>query len=158
MSNELSYKHVQHVPGLLLLVLYVLVVFVVLGRVLIGEQPIPWLYPRIGLSMFLLFHSASFHHLTVEDKRDRLSISFGPLPLFRRSIRYDDIVSAEIGRTTILDGTGVHWSLRGGWVWNIWGWDCVVLQLRKGILRVGTDDAENLLAFLNQKISMQPKI
>ena len=152
MSNESSYKHVQHVPGLLLLLMYVILAFVVLGRVLLGEQPIPWLYPRIGLSMFLLFYSASFHHLTVEDKRDRLSVSFGPLPLFRRSIRYDDIVSAEIGRTTILDGWGIHWSLRGGWVWNIWGWDCVVLQLRKGILIVGTDDAENLAEFLESRI------
>jgi len=43
-------------------------------------------------------------------------------------------------------------SLRGGWVWNLWGRDCVVLQLRKGILGVGTDDAENLADFLNQKI------
>jgi len=49
--------------------------------------------------------------------------------LFRRTIRYDDIISAEIGRTTILDGWGIHMSLRGGWVWNLWGRDCVVLQL-----------------------------
>ncbi len=48
-------------------------------------------------------------------------------------------------------------SLRGGWVWNLWGRDCVVLQLRKSILRVGTDDAENLTAFLNQTISKQRK-
>jgi len=74
------------------------------------------------------------------------------IPLFRRTIRYDDIISAEIGRTTILDGWSIHMSLRGGWVWNLWGRDCVVLQLRKGILGVGTDDAENLADFLNQKI------
>ena len=43
-------------------------------------------------------------------------------------------------------------SLRGGWVWNIWGRDCVVLQLRKDILRVGTDDAEKLARFLEEKI------
>jgi len=48
-------------------------------------------------------------------------------------------------------------SLRGGWVWNLWGRDCVVLQLRKGILRVGTADAENLADFLDQKISTQYK-
>jgi hypothetical protein len=154
MSSESSYKHVQHAP--LCLLIYVLaVVFLVLGLVLKNEPPIPWLFPPIGLFMLVL--AASFHHLTVEDTEDRLAVSFGPIPLFRRIIRYDDIISVEIGRTTILDGWGIHMSLRGGWVWNLWGRDCVVLQLRKGILRVGTDDASNLAAFLNQKIGTQHK-
>jgi len=154
MSNKPSYKHVQQAP-LCLLVYILAIVFLVLGLVLKSEPPIPWLFPPIGLLMLVL--AASFHHLTVEDLIDRLSIRFGPIPLFRRTIRYDDIISAEIGRTTILDGWGIHMSLRGGWVWNLWGRDCVVLQLRKGILRVGTADAENLADFLDQKISTQYK-
>jgi len=154
MSIKSSYRHVQHAP--LCLLLYILaIVFLVTGLVLKSEPPISWLFPPIGLLMLVL--AASFHHLTVEDQIDRLSIRFGPIPLFRRTIRYDDIISAEIGRTTILDGWGIHMSLRGGWVWNLWGRDCVVLQLRKGILRVGTDDAENLADFVNQKISTQNK-
>ncbi len=152
MSNNSLYRHVQHAP--LCLLLYVLaVVFLVLRLLTNIEPPIPWLFPPIGL--FILVLAASFHHLTVEDQADQLLISFGPIPLFRRKIRYDEILSAEIGRTTILDGWGIHMSLRGGWVWNLWGPDCVVLRLRKGILRVGTDDAENLANFLNQKISNQ---
>ena len=155
MSNKLSYKHVQHAP--ICLLLYGLaIVFLVLGLVLNTEPPIPWLFPPIGLVIFVL--AASFHHLTVEDQIEHLSISFGPIPLFRQTIQYDDIISAKIGRTTILDGWGIHMSLRGGWVWNLWGRDCVILQLRKGILRVGTDDAVNLADFLNQKISTQRKI
>ncbi len=90
--------------------------------------------------------------MTVADAGDRLTIRFGPLPLFRRSVRYDLIDSVEVGKTTFLDGWGIHMSLRGGWVWNLWGWDCVVLQLRKGTLRVGTDDAENLARFVESKI------
>ena len=148
MSNSSSYKHVQHAP--LCLLLYVLaVVFLVLGLILKSEPPIPWLFPPISLLLLIL--AASFHHLTVEDQVDRLSVSFGPIRLFRRSIRYDDIISAEVGLTTLLDGWGIHMSLRGGWVWNIWGRDCVVLRLRKGILRIGTDDAVNLAAFLRQR-------
>ena len=155
MSNKLSYKHVQHAP--ICLLLYGLaIVFLVLGLVLDTDPPIPWLFPPIGLVIFVL--AASFHHLTVEDQIEHLSISFGPIPLFRQTIRYDDIISAKIGRTTILDGWGIHMSLRGGWVWNLWGRDCVILQLRKGILRAGTDDAVNLADFLNQKISTQRKI
>lgn len=150
MSNQPSYKHVQHAP-LCLLVYILAIVFLVLGLVLKSEPPIPWLFPPIGLFMFVL--AASFHRLTVEDQIDRLSIRFGPIPLFGRTIRYDDLISAEIGRTTMLDGWGIHMSLRGGWVWNPWGWDCVVVHLKKGTLRIGIDDAEQLAGFLNRKIS-----
>lgn len=154
MRNESSYKHVQTAP--LCLLLYILaIVFLALGWLFHAAPPIPWLFPPIGLLMLVL--AASFHNLTVEDQVDRLSVSFGPIPLFRRTIRYDEIISAEIGRTTILDGWGIHMSLRGGWVWNLWGRDCVVLQLQQGILRVGTDDAENLADFLNQTITNRRK-
>ena len=101
----------------------------------------------------MLVLAASFHHLTVEDEVDRLSISFGPIQLFHRSIRYEDIVSVELGRTTILDGWGIHMSPRGGCVWNLWGRDCVVLRLRKGTLRVGSDDAVQLVDFLNARLT-----
>jgi hypothetical protein len=124
--------------------------FLVLGWLLRNEPVVQWVFPIVGPVMLIL--AASFHHLTVEDEGDCLSISFGPIQLFRRAIRYEDILSVEIGRTTILDGWGIHMSLRGGWVWNIWGRDCVVLRLRKGILRVGTDDAEKLARFLEEKI------
>ena len=68
-------------------------------------------------------------------------------------IPYRDIEKVEVGRTTILDGWGMHLSLRGGWAWNVWGWDCVVVQSRKGIIRIGTDDAEHLARFLEEKIA-----
>jgi hypothetical protein len=149
-SNKSSYRHVQRAP--LCLLLYVLAAaFLVSGLVLEFEPPISWLFPPIGWMMLVL--AASFHHLTVEDQDDRLSVRFGPIPLFRRTIRYADIISVETGRTSVLDGWGIHLSLRGGWVWNLWGRDCVVLQLRNCILSVGTDDAENLANFLNQTIS-----
>lgn len=111
MTNSSPYKHIQTAP--LCLLLYALaLMFVVLGWVLKNEQPFPWLFPPIGLVMFLL--AGSFHYLKVEDQADRLVVSFGPIRLFRRTIRYDGIISAEIGRTTILDGWGIHMSLRGG--------------------------------------------
>jgi len=97
--------------------------------------------------------AACFHHLTVADEGDRLAIRFGPLPLFHRSIRYDDIESVEVGRTLIIEAWGIHWSIiRGGWVWNLWGRVCVVVRMTKGTLRIGTDDAENLAEFLKRRI------
>ena len=59
----------------------------------------------------------------------------------------------DFGRTLILDGWGVHYSIRGGWVWNLWGRVCVVVHLKdNSVLRVGTDDAENLAEFLRSKV------
>ena len=104
-----------------------------------------------GLFSFLL--SVSFHYLTVEDDGNQLAIRFGPLPLFRKRILYDDILGVETGRTTFLDGWGIHWNPRGGWVWNIWGRDCVVLRLKRGTLKVGTDDPQGLADFLNDRIT-----
>ena len=143
-----SYRHTQRAP-LCLLIYSLAITLLVLGWVLQNEPTIRFVFPPTGLLMLAL--AASFHHLTVEDQGDRLSISFGPLPLFRRSVKYEEIVSVEVGRTTILDGWGIHMSLRGGWVWNLWGRDCVVLRLKRGVLRVGTDDAENLARFIAGK-------
>lgn len=79
------------------------------------------------------------------------------LPLFRRIIAYDEVEAAELGRTTLLEGWGFHWSLsRGGWVWNFWGRDCVVLTLRRGELCLGTDDSQGLLNLLKEKLAAKP--
>jgi len=74
------------------------------------------------------------------------------LPLFKRRIPYDDIIGVEIGRTTIMDGWGIHWSPWGGWVWSLSAGKCVVIRRRRGVVRVGTDDAEGLVEFLTNRI------
>lgn len=109
------------------------------------------LFSASGLLMLLL--GASFHHLTVEDEGHQLVLRFGPLPLFAKRIWYDDVRGAERGRTTFLDGWGIQWSPWSGWAWSIWGYDCIVLRLRRGILRVGTDDPEGLAEFLKSRIA-----
>jgi hypothetical protein len=144
-----TYRHTQRAP-LCLLLYAIAVVLILVGWFLKSVPPFPYLYPPLGI--LILVFAASFHQLTVQDQGERLSIGFGPIPLFHRSVNYEDIESAEVGRTTILDGWGIHLSLRGGWVWNIWGRDCVVLRLKRGTLRVGTDDAENLAGFLRSKV------
>jgi len=144
-----TYSHTQKAP-LCLLIYALAAVFLALGWFVQDAPPVPWLFPPIGV--LLLVVAASFHHLTVEDQGDVLSIRFGPIPLFRKTVPYNEIKSVETGRTLLLDGWGIHMSIRGGWVWNIWGRDCVVLHLKKGTLRIGTDDAENLACFIEQRI------
>ena len=88
------------------------------------------------------------------DLGEVLAICFGPVPLFRRTVQYADIESVDVGRTLLLDGWGIHLSIRGGWVWNPWGRDCLVVRFKNGgTLRIGTDDAEELARFLNGRIS-----
>jgi hypothetical protein len=145
-----EYRHTQKSP-LCLLIYALAIVFASVGFVLKDVPQIPWLFPPIAIVILAI--AASFHHLTVEDQGDVLAIRFGPLPLFQRTVRYSDIASAEVGRTTFLDGWGIHWSFRGGWVWNIWGRDCVVLHFKNGgRLWVGTDNAEGAMEFLNSKV------
>ena len=145
-----EYAHTQKAP-LCLLVYALAVVFLALGWFVQDAPPIQWLFPPIGL--LILVVAASFHHLTVEDQGDVLSVRFGPVPLFRKTVQYSDIVKVEVGQTLILDGWGIHMSIRGGWVWNLWGRDCAVVHLKKGTLRIGTDDAENLAAFLQSMVN-----
>jgi len=102
-----------------------------------------------GLLMAMLGYS--LQHLTVSDEGDRLAISFGPLPLFRKRIRYDDICEIAIGRTTIMDGWGIHWSPWGGLVWSLSAGKCVVIRRRRGVIKGGTDDAERLVEFLESR-------
>jgi hypothetical protein len=148
--NELEYAHTQKAP-LCLLVYALAVVYLALGWFVQDAPPIRWLFPPIGMLMVVL--AASFHHLSVVDQGDELAVRFGPVPLFHRRVKYSDIGSVEIGRTTLLDGWGIHLSVRGGWVWNLWGRTCVVVCFKNGgTLRIGTDDAENLVKFLRKRV------
>jgi hypothetical protein len=145
-----GYAHTQRAP--LCLIVYGTAVAMLVGAWRAhSERPIALILVGSGLAMALL--ASAFHHLTVVDEGDRLAIRFGPIPLFRRTVRYTDIVKVEIGRTLLLDGWGIHLSIRGGWVWNLWGRDCVVVHLKKGVLRIGTDDAAELYRFLEAKIT-----
>jgi hypothetical protein len=120
----------------------------------VGSAPGNRIAVTVGLLIALL--APAFHYLAVVDEGDRLAIRFGPLPLFRRTVSYDDIERVEVGRTLLLDGWGIHYSVRGGWVWNLWGRDCVVVRLKSGaVLRVGTDDAPNLARFLEGEVTRQ---
>lgn len=139
------YHHTQRGPSALAcsaitLVFFILIIFVPILALRI-------VFVVSGVVTFMVGWSLA--HLTVEDEGDQLALRFGPLPLFRKRIRYDDIIGAEKGRTTFMDGWGIH-----GNVWNVWGFDCVVLRLKSStVLKVGTDDAEGLVVFLKERLN-----
>jgi len=147
-----GYSHKQTAP--LCLILYGVGIVAITLAVLLGEPVGIVIAGSVSLVLVLL--ASCFHYLAVENQGDVLVVRFGPVPLFRRTVRYADIGSVEIGRTLLLDGWGIHLSVRGGWVWNLWGRMCVVIHFKDGgTLRIGTDDAENLVGFLEGKVAQQ---
>ena len=151
----MQYDHTQTSPLYLLLIGVGIAMFV--GGWLTPEMVVQIILFCSGVLMFVL--ALSFRELTVSDESDRLRIGFGPLPLFRRHVLYAEIERVEQARSTLLDGWGIHLSLSGGWVWNLWGFDCVAVWYSKGTktkkVRIGTDDPVGLAAFLNERIAQK---
>lgn len=153
-----GYSHTQRAPLALVLYGFALFNFSMLGVLVVTGQFDPiGITCLAGVGLLLAGLAPGFHTLTVADEGDMLAIRFGPAPYFRRTVRYADLVSVEVGRTHWLDGWGIHLSIRGGSVWNLWGRDCVVLHLRNDVLRIGTDDAENLARFLEHRTPQEEK-
>lgn len=94
-----------------------------------------------------------FTTLTVRDEGEALGVRFGPLPLFHQRVPYASIRSVEASRSRLVDGLGVHWVPGRGWTWNLWGFDCVLLDVQGKTMRIGTDDRENLVAFLEERLT-----
>lgn len=99
---------------------------------------------------------SAFAQLTVSDEGDCLAIRFGPLPLFGKRIRFDEIASVESGRTALIDGWGIHYMPARGWTYNIAGRDCVEMAVKGRTVRVGTDDVEGLMEFLRGRVGVMP--
>jgi hypothetical protein len=103
------------------------------------------------VAAFLLVLATAMHYLQVEDDRERLTIAFGPLPLFRTFVNYADIQEVRVAQIPLLCGAGIHYMLGFGWVWKIGGRDGVVLKLKKRTITIGTDEAEKLASFLDKR-------
>lgn len=110
-----GYSHTQKAP--LCLILYGSALACIALAFMIGETAGIYIGGGVGLLIALL--APCFHHLTVVDQGEVMAIRFGPVPLFGRTVKYADIGAVEIGRTLLLDGWGIHLSIRGGWVWNL---------------------------------------
>lgn len=148
-STTSRYSHTQKSPLCFILYTAALGCLILAWRV----DDTPGFYIAGGAGLLIASLAPAFHHITVVGLDELLVIRFGPVPLFRKTVQYTDIVSVQVGRTLLLDGLGIHMSIRGGWVWNIWGRDCVVVHFRNdSVFRIGTDDAENLAAFLQSRV------
>ncbi len=147
--RRVGYEHTQRAP-LHFVVLVPGVGMLVMGAVGSGPAWVPWVLGGTGLIMVLL--SFCFQRLTVVGEQTALLLRFGPLPFFNHHIVYTRIREARVARSTLIDGWGIHYTVGRGWIWNLWGFDCVEVELDKGRLRIGTDDAAGLARFLEERI------
>ncbi|OHB83244.1 MAG: hypothetical protein A2V98_01905 [Planctomycetes bacterium RBG_16_64_12] len=145
----MQYCHTQR--GRFHYLLYLVVAGMLVGAWLARDSHVPMAL-LLGVAVVMFFFAQAFHYLTVRDEGDALAIRFGPLPFLRRRIPYASITAVEPGRTSFLEGWGVHWVPGRGMTYNIWGFDCATLHLGKRVIRIGSDDVENLVSFLRGKI------
>lgn len=121
------------------------------GAWLARDVPVVALILAVTASVLVLV-SFMFGSLTIRDEGEYLALRYGPLPVFRKRFPYADITSADPDRTKIIDGWGIHYILGRGWTYNLWGFGCVKLTLGRKVIRVGSDDVENLVEFLRGKV------
>ncbi|MFO1096227.1 MAG: hypothetical protein U0992_23415 [Planctomycetaceae bacterium] len=105
------YEHTQRAPLYWLLLVPGLLMLA--SAPLLSGLPVPQAVLIVS-GLFMLLLTMAFRHLTIRDEQEHLLIQFGPLPLFRRRLRYGDICGAARGRTTVLDGWGIHLSPLAG--------------------------------------------
>lgn len=146
----MEYSHTQY--GRFHYVLYAVIVLMLVaaGGDVGGQAPALALFTVGGL---ILVVAQSFQYLTITDEGDALALRYGPLPLFSKRITYSSIQSVEVDRTRWIDGWGIHWLPSRGSTYNIWGYDCVKLLVSGRIIRIGTDDPDNLAVFLRWKVA-----
>jgi hypothetical protein len=90
-----------------------------------------------------------FSSLTVRVTGDELQLHFGwGWP--RKRVPLADLGAVEVTRTTFIEGWGVH-RTRRGWLYNVGGFDAVVLRRRDGTaVLVGSDEAPRLKAAIER--------
>ena len=149
------YEHVQKSPLHVLLYLPAAFSFVVAWQ--IRNDLAPSLIV-LFVAFVLIVLALSFQKLKVSDEEDYLRIQYGPLNLFGTRIFYDEITDVEPGKSSLIDGWGIHFIPFRGWTFNLWGFECVKIKKGKKTIRVGTDDSKNLAEFVNGRLQANQDI
>jgi hypothetical protein len=113
----------------------------------------PWLVA--ALFAVLLGAFALFWRLVVEVDGRAVRATFG-VGLIRRSVPLADVRRAEVIRTRVWWGYGVHWT-PSGWLYNVAGRDAVRLELHGGrAVMIGTDEPDALKSAIDAALRALP--
>jgi hypothetical protein len=108
----------------------------------LSDKPAPPLV-LIAAAVFSAVVGWTWGALTVRIQDDQLQVRFG-LGLPRKTLPLAEIAAAEVTRTTFLEGWGLR-RTRRGWLYNVSGFDAVLLRLTNGrTLMIGTDEPRRL--------------
>jgi hypothetical protein len=114
----------------------------------LSPQPIPLLAPVIG-GVFAGVVGWTWGALTVRIQDGALHVRFG-FGWPRKTVALTEIASVEVTRTTFWEGWGLH-RTRRGWLYNVSGFDAVLLRLANGrSMMVGTDEPRRLKAAIER--------
>lgn len=132
------------------MIMYVLLIPALIALVIAVALP----GARVALipAVILLLSALLFWNLTIEIDHETLRASFG-LGLISKKVRLADIASCEPIRIRWWYGWGIHLTPYG-WLYNVSGWDAVVITLRNGRrFSLGTDDPQGLTAAIRRLAS-----
>ena len=114
---------------------------------LLSHHVTPAIVSIILLACLVLFYRLK---ITVED--ETLCASFGP-GVIRKKVLLTEIVGCEPIRIRWWYGWGIHLTPHG-WLYNVSGFDAVVITLRDGRkIALGTDDPHGLAAAIRDSIT-----
>ncbi|MEC8864311.1 MAG: hypothetical protein VXX31_15240 [Planctomycetota bacterium] len=147
-----TYQHTQRGPWSFVL-LAVVASNLTLAVRLWGNEPAwaSWLF--LSVALLMTFMTFCFQSLTTTVSETSLRVHFGPIPLLEKKVLLEEIVSVRPEKSSLLDGWGVHWTPGKGWIYNMWGFDCLAINLGTRHFRVGTNDPEQLCEVLERAIS-----
>jgi hypothetical protein len=94
----------------------------------------------------LLLAFLAFDGLRIRVTRDELAWRFGHLGFPRGRVALADIAAAEVTRTSFWEGWGIR-RTRRGWLYNVSGYDAVLVTRRDGrTFLLGSDEPRKLKA------------
>jgi hypothetical protein len=143
------YEHTQAGWPMRIAFLATAVLFLVLTRLPeLSRTPTPVAVLVAG-AVFTALLGWTWGSLTVRIQGGELRARFG-FGWPRKTVRLTDVESVEVTRTTVLEGWGVH-RTRRGWLYNVSGFDAVLLRLAGGrSLMIGTDEPRRLKAAIER--------
>ncbi len=104
-----------------------------------------------GLMLLLM---PLFGWLTVTVDEEGVTAKFG-VGIIKRKIKIKEIHNATRVRNTWIMGWGIR-AIGNGWMYNVSGLDAVEIELKGGgRFRIGTDEPEELLRALKQRIELE---
>jgi hypothetical protein len=101
----------------------------------------------------LLLAFLAFDGLRIRVTGDELAWRFGHLGFPRGRVALADIAGAEVTRTSFWEGWGIR-RTRRGWLYNVSGYDAVLVQRRDGrAFLLGSDEPRKLKAAIEAALA-----